>query len=249
MEYNNYNRRISPLVLVAIICQILFISIMVITISKELSKENKSVPPSKQASISIDDETSIANYLPDNRINDILYSLTNTIILNTENLNTSDIQASIRNDSITFKHFDRFNFIALSFIVDLPNLEQSYQLYYNYPIDSSAESAFPEDSDSPSPINLHILCIDDQQQTLYPSFKCNSTNDTITRYDYIKNIIEYLTFDDFTIRIDDNDPHQINLKPIRRVTDALDETHIAQVKATIESLGVSPDLFIYQILK
>lgn len=249
MKNETINQKISPLILAIIIGQVIFMIILVAIIHNKTTEENKTLTYNNQPTITLDIDTTLSDDidLSDHQINDISHSLTNTIELNTSNLNIPGAKAIIRNNSLTSKEFNTYNFKTLSFIVDIPNLEQSYQIYYNYPMDPDAETFLSEDTDSSSSNNLHILCIEESSQIIYPNFECHSASPSDLRYSIIQSHINLLEFDVFSTSIDKDNPHQINLKGFHRAIDHLDDSHIAQVKDAISSLGISPDLFTYHI--
>ena len=125
--------------------------------------------------------------------------------------------------------------------MDIPNLQQSYQVYYKYPIDT-AEVLTTENP-------FAILCLEDKAQIIYPNFKCRSSYPTNIRQQIASDYIKFLEFDSFSIAIDNNDPTQININPITDVTDEVAKEYIAQTKASIQDLGVSPEIFKYHIIQ
>ena len=133
--------------------------------------------------------------------------------------------------------------------MDIPNLEQSYQVYYNYPIDQGLVTFFSEDTDAPFPDVLHsALCVNEPSQIIYPDFDCRSIYHTDVRYQIVQSYINLLEFNDFSTNIDDTNQYQINLKPFPKSAANLDESNISQVKHAISSLGISPDMFTYHII-
>ena len=242
MEYQENNKKISPFILTIAMIQAVFVIIIIITIYKETVKENTVVPRDDQPIVTIDDLSLKVANLSDNYINDILHSITKAIESNNNNVNVSNLDIIIRNDSITLKQFDKQQFDALSFIIDIPTLEQSYQVYYKYPTTVDIDNPY---SNNPRA----VLCIDNPSQIIYPNFQCHSDYPSDIRFKIARDYISFLKFDTFSISIDKDNPSQINLKPFHRATTTLNESHITQVKTTIESLGISPDIFTYQINK
>ncbi len=232
--------RIPPLILAIIIIQIAFIAIIINTISKEATQKNEAITRDDQSSITIGGLSLYSMNLPNNYIDDISHSLTKTIESNNSNLNVSNSDVIVRDGTITIKQFEKQQFNALSFIVDIPNLEQSYQVYYKYPANLNINIAY---YDNPRA----ILCIDDPSQIIFPTFQCSSDYPPDTRLKIVKDYLSFFEFDVFSTSIDKDNPHQINLKGFHRAIDHLDDSHIAQVKNAISSLGISPDLFTYHI--
>lgn len=241
--------KIPPTILITIILQILFIVILIVTIFSIINQENNPLTYNNLPTISIDNPSSLGVNLPESYINKISHNLTYTVELNTDNLDIPTSKATIRDNTMTLKEFDSANSTLLSFIVDIPSLEQSYQIYYSYPSNPNKESFLSEDTDTSLPVNPYVLCVTEKSQIIYPNFNCHSAFSSDMRYKIINNYINQISFDIFSISIDSTNPHQINLKPFRRVTTTLNESHIAEVKAAIASLGISPDLFTYHIIQ
>lgn len=248
MEYNN-TTKIPPTILIAIVLQILFITVLTVTIFSIINQENNPLTYNSQPTISIDNPSSLGIDLPDSYINKISHNLTYAVELNTDNLDIPASKATIRDNTVTLKEFNSINSNLLSFIIDIPSLEQSYQIYYSYSSNPNKESFLSEDTDSSLAFNPYVLCITEESQIIYPNFNCHSAFSSNTRYTIVNSYISQLYFDIFSISIDSTNPHQINLKPFRRVTTTLNESHIAEVKAAIASLGISPDLFTYHIIQ
>lgn len=183
MEQHN-NARISPITLTAIISQIIFIIILGATIFSTANQANQPLAPNAQPVISIDNFSSQDVNLSNNHINNILHNLTYTVELNTSNLNIPDSTATVRDGSTIWADVSSTNFTLLSFIVDIPNLEQSYQIYYYF--NPNTDSLPTEDTDTSLPINPYVLCLTDQSQIIYPDFDCHSAfspdmHDSITQ--------------------------------------------------------------------
>lgn len=242
MENEKQRRTISPIILFAILIQIVFLITLVSIIINNIINNNKIEDRNNQPKISLDDSLLKSINLPNDYIEDISHSLTDIIELNTDGLNTSNSNALIRKDTVKLKEFSNHSFNALSFIVDIPNLEQSYQIYYKYPSNLEENDPFFNNPRA-------VLCLDEKSQIVYPDFKCTSSLPSNTRYRIIVDYINFLEFDEFTISIDDNNPYQININPIIDTNDANYESYILQVKSDISSLGVSPDLFSYHLIK
>ncbi|MBR2754064.1 hypothetical protein IKD82_02815 [Candidatus Saccharibacteria bacterium] len=246
MENEQKSQKIPPIILIIIIIQIIIFVVLGVIIKNEITKNNKIENRDNEPSVSIGSLTIDDIDLPNNYIEDISHSLTEVMKLNNDNLNIPNSKITVRDNSITTKRFEEQNFVALSFIVDIPDLEQSYQIYYKYSSDKVVD-------DSPFLDNPRaILCLEEKSQIIYPNFNCNSNYPSDTRYRIIKDYANFLEFDNFSIRTDNENLHQINLKPFPKTadtTDAVIESYITQTKTAIQSLGVSPEIFTYHIIR
>lgn len=225
----------------AILFQIIFVIVVIFLIHNTLSKESKIENRNQEPYIFINGLSDNPVNLPNSHIIDLSRSLTDTVKYNTQNLDLSKAGAIIRKDSVTIKEFSRQGFTALSFIVDLPNLEQSYQIYYKYPTDTSLDTSFNE-------FPRAVLCLDDSSQNYFPDFKCRSEQPTNIRQRIATDYMHYLEFNTFTINMDPDDRTKIDINPIVNGSSIIDESYIQQVKDAISELGISPDLFKYHIV-
>lgn len=250
MQNEQNNQTASLILALAVTIQIIFFAIMIPTIISLLAQQPERIAPNNHPAISIEDFSSDRLGLPDTDINAITQTLTDAIAINTKNLNVSTPKATIRENTLVTRDFDRFNFKTISFIVDIPDIEQSYQVYYNYPINPNFDTFFSEDTDAPYPDVLRsALCISDTSQIIYPNFDCHSIYPPDARHKIAQSYINLFEFSDFTTRIDNHNPTQINLKRLAKSTNPLNEDSISQVKDALSSVGISPDSFTYHILE
>lgn len=127
--------KINPIIFVAVVFQIVFIIIIVITIinltapQDEATVETTDTPSNHLTITNINQQ--IPN-LPVSGYEDITFSLYDTAWLNR---NTSrelpdTLTANIREGSTTRQYFDDLDIHQANFIVDIPELNQSYQVNY-----------------------------------------------------------------------------------------------------------------------
>lgn len=249
MQYEENNIRIPSSIILVSLIQVAFLIMAITTIGSNLTSTPQNLKPNHQPIITID-SSPIANLeLSNYHMRNIARILTDSIEINTNSLDLSNSKATIREGSITTHEFNTLNFKTLSFIADIPNLKQSYQIYYYFPIDDSVVTFFSEDTDTTSPdIKRSALCLSKEVQIIYPDFNCRSVYPSDARYQIIQSYINLLEFKDFSTSFDATNAYQINLKPFRKTTTALDKTSVSQVKHAISSLGISPDMFTYYIL-
>ena len=240
MEETN-KKEPNYLLAIFIVIQLIFFIVIGVIVVNIVNQDSRITNYYDQAKVTVEGLSSDNLSLRDNIIDDISLSLASTIEQNTTNLNLNTAKVVIREDSIAKKEFTQRGFTALSFIVDIPTLEQSYQVYYKYPNNAANDRT----TENPSA----ILCLEDETQIIYPDFKCRSSYPEDIRQKIATDYIRFMEFDDFSITLDDNDPTQININPINDVSDGINESYISQVKASIQALGVSPDLFKYHIIK
>ena len=240
MEETN-KKEPNYLLAIFIIAQLLFFVIIGILIVNAINQNNKINSYYDQPKVIIEGLSSNDLTLRDDIIDDISLSLASAIEQNTTDLDLRGSKAIVREDSISQVEFAQKGFVALNFIVDIPSLEQSYQVYYKYPVNAANDQT----TENPSA----ILCLEDEAQIIYPDFKCRSPYSEDIRPKIATEYTRFMEFDDFTITLDEDDPTQININPSTKITDGTNESYISQVKAFIQDLGVSPDLFKYYVVK
>lgn len=235
-------RRISPIVAVFIILQIFFIIFLIATIHN-ITQENEVGRDDKPKTI-IENLSAEAEDLPDSYVEDIERSLTETMEQNLGSIDTANTTIKIRDGSLKVQKFDNYGFRALSMVVDIPSLQQSYQIFYKYPIDhtESTSSAYFNNPRA-------VLCLDETTEILYPDFKCKAAYPKETRYKIAADYLRYFDFNYFSTSVDEDDPTTIRINPAEySITDEQKESYIQETKDAIESLGISSELFKYKII-
>ena len=236
----NEQSKIPVAILVFIIIQIVFIIFLAISISNLLEDDTK-LKREDQPEITISNLKTLVSDLSDEYASDIQHSLTEIVELNTTNLGITDSSATIREESLNTVKSDYKGSKIISYIVDIPNLQQSYQMFYAYPINTNLGA--------PSTNNYRaILCLEDEKQIVYPDFECYSPFSSDARREIIGEYLGYFEFEYFSATLDDDNVTVI-ISPISEsVTETTKKAYINQTKEAIKSLGISPDLFEYKVL-
>lgn len=215
-----------------LIIQVIFIISLIISIP-QLSNENRV----DENNLAIQPQVSIAE-LPDDvpglqpsNLSHVQRALFN-IILDSESTADKTLNAVVRYDTVITKHFESPNIDYFNAIVDIPDLDLSYQVYYSY--------TNPEGSKGPND-NIVILCADDASG-------CKSPYSTGDLKRLVYSLLRYSEFDKFTLNLTDTAFTSIGLN-LADEANAGSETYIEQVRNSVSSLGASPDLFVYYIVK
>ncbi len=156
---------------------------------------------------------------------------------NTE-LNTGEIKAKIREGTVSNQYFEDIKSSLLTMVVDVPELEQSYRIVYEYPngILDLDESVF-------------VLCLDEGDEVIYPDFHCKSSDSRITRFDVVVEYLPRYSFDNFTVSVA-NDSNRIVINPFNEgLMDGVKNEYINLVREKVKALGVSPDAFEYSLIE
>lgn len=229
---------------VFIVAQALFIVVMVSLVSL-FNKDGKigNVDYERQPSIAIE---GLVDELPDTPnyfVNSLERTLAKTIELNMDTFDAVGTRAEVRQGTLQVHHFERLEGYYYSAIIDIPNLRQSYQVYDHYPAADSPPNSAPSNM-------RYVLCLDNQEDVIYPDFRCKDGYSSNVRLKIAGYYVKYFGFDYFTAFADSSDLSLININPINFDVDtATKNSYIAEVKDAISSLGISPDLFTYKVLQ
>ena len=238
------SKRISPIILFFAISQLLFVSLLVWSIFS-LQQEDKITDREDEPKVSISNLASAIENFPNSYIDDIEHSLTETIELNIDNFSIPDAKSTIRNDSLKVQNFDNHGFRALSMIVDIPNLQQSYQIFYKYPIDYTKATNVPYYNNPRA-----VLCLSEEIEKIYPNFICQAKYPQETRYKIVADYLKYFDFNYFSASINSDNPAKVYINPTKySLTDNEKNTYLQEIKDAIESLGISSDLFEYEFIQ
>lgn len=131
--------KMNPVIFVAVVLQAVFLIIIVITIinfihDQQATTESSTTPSSHFTITNINQQ--VPN-LPQSGYEEIVFSLRNTARLNYTNRELPDIlTANIREGSTTRQYLQDLDIHQVNFIVDIPELDQSYQVNYLWSKDS-----------------------------------------------------------------------------------------------------------------
>lgn len=131
----------------------------------------------------------------------------------------------------------------LSFMVDIPDIKQSYRAYYGY--------IEPEYSDEylNNVIGIGMLC-PSSDEMIYDDFGCSESIGGVNRNDIVAKYLKYSGFDEFIAYVDPEDAEKKHIKIVAKkydYTDSEGEKYLQETKEFVESLGVSPELFEYTV--
>ena len=180
--------------------------------------------------------------LTDEDIEYIQKNIFQTVASNTQNI-SKGIKAEIRPESVKSIYFERKDFHYLTAILDIPEIEQSYRFFYTYPYFGDDIYAIAIND------TIFTLCLNDSDGIKYSNFKCNDSQYAPTRTIIAMQLLRDSYFDYFSVSLDSPDSNEIIINP--SVTydndEATKKSYIEEVKSTIESFGISSDLFTYYV--
>lgn len=167
------------------------------------------------------------------------------ILLDAVKENVSEVafgeaDAVIRDESVKKQYFELPNIYYYSAIVDIPDLNQSYWVFYEY-------------SDEENNINLSAnnqylaMCIVDPEEIVYRDFDCKSQYGQLTYNAIAKKYLGWSNFDNIIVEVSD-DYGEIQIIIINDEDNSNNEKYINEVKEKIRSLGIYPEIFEYNVI-
>ena len=146
----------------------------------------------------------------------------------------SDTDTFINEDSENYFHFEDKGFTLYSAVLEAPTIGQSYKMFYGY---SDGENDVFQDF-------MEFVCIK------APTESCVSSSEK-SEADFVREFIQYTSFDRFTAYIDDKEPKVIKINPIMLFDGDknLEMAYIDEVKSVVDAMGFSPELFSYRVLR
>ena len=162
------------------------------------------------------------------------------------NLLKRSYTATIRKDSIISHHIRLSDSDVVSAIIDIPDLEQSYHLFYEFSDDTNQS-----DVEAAEPIFFHyahvVTCLTDNDETIYPDFKCDNALDNGSFYLVMQRIVDDFMTDDYGLMVDEDDPSLILIFTEKNVAGEEADKVIEDVKNKVVGYGLPNDIFKYQI--
>ena len=139
---------------------------------------------------------------------------------------------SIVPDSFKTLYFDYYQTKFVSFLIDIPELSNQYQIFYSY--------SFPS-GEAPD-MFISILCSPESKD-------CTDAKGQTSRNKIVSDYLGYFDFEYFTAYMDEDSTPTITISPIDlNATETTKKLYINKIKEAIQSLGISPDLFKYKVL-
>ena len=242
--YNNDQKIINPIAIVFIFFQLTLAIIIAAILNNAISDDEINYADyDQQPQVVIENLSNKVPELLPGDITEIQRELLRTIQMNIPDIRADKAKAVIRNNIINHQ-FDNQDFNLLNINVDLPQLEQSYRIFYRY--EKNRKEWYPDPHKF-----LIVICPRTFSDIGYPDFKCHDEYDQKIEHGIVAEFINYLNpyFDYFSVYIESSEIDKIIINP--SVTYDNDETtksrYIKEVKDAIESLGISPDIFKYYV--
>lgn len=140
--YSN-DKKAGPVTLIAIMAELVIIALVIFSVINSL-KSNNEKKESLQYNVEISNFRQEISNIDKDGLKDIQFSLYDAAWLNNDNLSSSDaINATIRPESVKKQNFKEDNIYQVYFIIDLPDLKQTYQVYHVYSTAKKYNSKLP----------------------------------------------------------------------------------------------------------
>jgi len=151
---------------------------------------------------------------------------------NASSVGINMVSAVVREGTIRAMYFEYLEAHYLTAVVDLPVLQQSYQIFYE---DEGTEL----DPDS----SVIVLCLDESMEMIYPDFGCR---DVVlgAREGIVQSFLPFFDLGGAEVEVDKKSGEiEVTVYDAEKEGEA-----VGLVKQAIEELGVSPELFTYKLV-
>ncbi len=235
-QFQRFIRQNPIIVCLFVILQIVFIVLVIFTI------RGANTNNFKEPDLQINNLTSDIKDLPDSSSQAIQTALYDAIISNDgalQSIKQSD--AKIREGTLINTYFERQNMHYVNFIVDITSIEQSYQVFHEWSNDDTNQYYLLN--------NTTLVMCPLAEQVIYTQFNCHDNMNRGGQKFIVSNFIDYFDFDYFSAFVGDDDPPIIYINTASsNTTKHEDENYVAELKSKISSLGISPEIFEYEII-
>lgn len=214
----------------------LIIIIMVAFIINRINSDSNAVPY-----LTISSVTDVIKGLPSSSVDSIQSALYDAVRQNGVS-ESNNSEARIRDNSLINKYFERQNINYINFVVDFPNEKQSYQIFHEWSNDNKNEHILVNGA-------TKIMCLP-PDQLIYGEFNCKDENAHNGQRIIVAKYISYYVFNAFTPFLKTDDLYGVvYINPVLpEISEGEKSSYIQQTKDAIKELGVSPELFQYQII-
>ncbi len=235
---SNGQKKASPIFIAFIAFQLLLIIVIIVSVSQisdDRTAKNDAERYERMPELTIKDLAKKAPGLSEDDIADIQKKVFKIASENNSNMNADKIEAVIRGDKF-YKHSFNKQTLYLHMTIDIPELQQSYDVIYG-----SNAVLDPE-------VATFVLCLDDEE-VIYKDFKCKSSDSESIRDEIVPRYLQRFGFEYYTAYIDSNNPKTVIISPSATYENS-EETkaaYIKEVKDSIDSLGISSERYNYYV--
>ena len=242
MDDGARNIEINPITAGLVILQVIFTIIMIISFQNILKYE--------PIDLSIDASGILGQIenLPERGQESIEYYIYKAVADNGANGNIQKNGVEIREGSLVNNYYENTNVHYVNFIADIPDVKQSYQIYYMWSDDELNQYISPNDS-------AGVICLN-KEQLIYGDFNCTSGYKNV-RESIIGQILfgySYLLpgFDNLSVKMDtDKAKLKINYMACgsqcecKKVSESEKKAAVQGFEDFVKSLGFRPQDISY----
>ena len=237
-KFQQYIQQNPIIVGIFIIFQIIFI-VLLIFVFKNINTGTFEI-----SNLSVTNLTKDIKDLPSGSAESIQRVLYDTIALNGGTLTSiENSDAQIRDNTLVELYFDKQNMHYVMFVVDIPSLQQSYQIFHEW-TDQASNPYYMTNR------GTMVMC-PLENDIIYSDFKCHDDFNHLGQNIVTSEFIQYFNprFNYFSAYLNLDNPSVIIINPsVTYDNDAATKSRcIEEVKATINSLGISPDYYEYYV--
>lgn len=230
---DNNEKQPNLLLMAFIIIQLLFIVIIGIVVSSLFANDNVSFNPTAKPIAHV---SGLPAFFTDEELITVGSVLHSLMLRNNDEkaFSNSDTDTFVNEDSENFFHFEDKGFTLYSAVLEAPTIGQSYKMFYGY--SDGGDDVFQE--------FMEFVCIK------APTESCVSSSEKTER-DFVREFLQYVRFDRFTVLVSDKELTTIDINPIKLFDGDknLEASYIDEVKTTIDAMGFSSKLFSYRVLR
>lgn len=248
---NSPNIKINPMIASAVVVQIIFMVLATISLVNILNNNEPVI-----AKVSVDDYSAVNTTKTSSEsssktppmIDDTKKSVIESELFDTVALNLSDTQniqnfgAKIREGSVVNTYLNEAKAYLLNFIVDLPDLQQSYRIVYRW-ADSYPNKFVP----SNYPVAAFCLA---SRDLIYGDFNCQDDYSGLGDDQVVQSLLENHTFSNFTVGIlgdaYDGEPLSLSINTISE-DQSVKSAAVAEISDYLRPLGFNLDDYEYTI--
>lgn len=170
-------------------------------------------------------------------------ALYDVLVLNLSDINRLNSEnVVIRDGKISKYYYDEGSYYT-GFIVDLPDVSQSYFVHY-YDVNDRDDTN--ENGDHGYTVTVSCLT---KLEMIYGDFACRDRNGGMARNYVLMGLLDYADFEDFYAYIDEGDLSRIKIvSRFYEHSPEQDAKYVEEVKEFVESLGIPVELFEYYIV-
>lgn len=233
MEDNGYKNQPNYLLAGLILVQLLFFIIIGVVVSNIVKSDDVTFDSITKPFARV---SGLPEFFTDEEVITVGSVLHSLMLRNNDEkaFSNSDTDTFINEDSENYFHFEDKGFTLYSAVLEAPTIGQSYKMFYGY---SDGENDVFQDF-------MEFICIK------APTDSCVSSSEKTER-DFVREFLQYVRFDRFTVLVSDKELTTIDINPIKLFDGDknLEASYIDEVKTTIDAMGFSPELFSYRVLR